>query len=206
MRDRRRLFVLLAVTALAVSAVGSGGFSTTTADRAVSVDIVRDENAYMRLSFPDSLGTIDENQQKTFLTVQNQFAEDNVDIQVDPSIDNTALEASWENLDSTLPSGQSSDVKVSPVCNNASAEGTISATISFDVTADGIDVFAETTERRTVAVTVDCTAPEGDTDPSSSATENTTSGNASTSATSPNATAHATTEGSTGRTTQTITE
>jgi len=155
MRNRRRLFALLAVTALAVSAVGTGGFSTTTADRGVTVDVVGDENAYMALEYKDK--TVSEGTH-SLVTATNQFAQDvsfTISANVEQSHTNLSVSVNGDISDENISPGDSTDLDVTLDCtNNETADR--SATVSFSATADGDGVFATTSERRSVTYTVEC--------------------------------------------------
>ncbi|MBX0322290.1 hypothetical protein EGH21_04490 [Halomicroarcula sp. F13] len=152
-----RVAVLLAVAAVAALAVGSGGFSAVSADRQVRVDVVGDADAYMSLTYPDAGVSLDgATVEDTFLTVRNQFTQP-VDFTV------TYTVSTGDGLDGTPTSdsvtrrsvgvGEEFDVPIAVRCG---ASGTQYATVSFDVTADGADVFAETTDARSVEYVVDC--------------------------------------------------
>ncbi|MFW5950326.1 MAG: hypothetical protein ACOCR6_03145 [archaeon] len=158
MRNRWRVFMLLAMVVLAVSTVGTGAFTSTTADRSVTVDVVGDEHAHMALEYDTDWTTIDENEEITFLTVQNQFVKDDIDIDVSPSIDNNTLNTTWENRHGTLDTGENLETKVAFECADDTAGDEVDVTLSFDVTADGDEVFVETTEKRTVEFSVQCQA------------------------------------------------
>lgn len=160
MRNRRRVLVLLAVTAAAVAAVGSGSFTATTADRGVSVDVVGDENAYLALDYPDK--EVDNGSTPTFLTVTNRFTTTLDDITVEywvgESVDNLASRDDGTLQNESVGVGEARSFgDVTLTCPNNST-GTETATVYFDVTAygDGIDV--ETTKDRTVELTVNCSA------------------------------------------------
>ncbi|WP_136690113.1 hypothetical protein [Halorhabdus amylolytica] len=158
MHDRRRLFVLLAVAVAAVATVGSGGFSTTTADRSVTVDVVGDANAYMALEYDGT--EVNDGDEPTFLTVTNQFTQP-VDVTVEYSVTGN-VEADpndgtlGDDEDTDLAIGESVDFSEFTLTCATNETGTRTATVTFDVTAEGTDVFAETTDSRQVTYSVDC--------------------------------------------------
>lgn len=176
MRDRRRLLALFTVTVLAVSVVGTGGFSTTSADRSVTVDVVGDENASMALEYPVDASAGTAPTTVTFLEVTNQFTQ-SVDVTVEPDVDTDAdLDASVSSPgDPDFRPGESAAGTVQFTCGENASESE-SATVTFDVTADGDTVYAETAESRSVDYTVQCASDEAQSSTAENETTETSTG------------------------------
>ncbi|WP_135305378.1 hypothetical protein [Haloarcula amylovorans] len=156
---RRVALAVVAVAALAF-AVGSGGFSSVTADRTTSVHVVGDEDAYMALEYPDEPVTLSGGEQydDAFVTVRNQFTETvNFTVEYDVST-SEGLRASPARDTVSNPSvgvGKKRDVSVQFECQSS---GDHEATVTFSAQADGSDVSAETTEPRTVEYDIGCSS------------------------------------------------
>jgi hypothetical protein len=156
----RNALVALVVLVVAVGlSTGTGGFSSVSADRNVTVDVVGDEDAYMALEYPDGTVEVEADDSSTFLTATNQFTHP-VDFTIEYEIvdeDGVSVESDpGEKTVSNVTPGESFDVPVSYTCT---APGDGSATVSFNASAVGTDnasVVAETTDPRTVEYEVDC--------------------------------------------------
>jgi len=158
MRVRQIVLVAVFVAVVPTMLVGTGSFSSVTADRGVSVDTVGDSEAYMSLQYSEDaieLRGADQYPDEPFLTIGNNFG--------------THVEASLVSVDVTASNGVS--VEPEPVNNvlvgsgeefDVSADvtclstGVYSPSISFDVVVDGSAVSAETTEEREVTFDVRC--------------------------------------------------
>ncbi|MBX0295306.1 hypothetical protein [Haloarcula nitratireducens] len=156
---RRVALAVVAVAALAF-AVGSGGFSSVTADRTASVEVVGDEDAYMALNYSDSQVELSGSSEydDTFVTATNQFAQPvNFTIEYDVSTDEglSASPASDTVTSQSVGVGNERDVTVQFNCTGS---GQQNATVEFGARAEGASVFAETTENRTVEYQVDCSS------------------------------------------------
>ncbi|WP_276270692.1 hypothetical protein [Haloarcula litorea] len=151
---RSHLAVALAVVA-AVLVVGSGGFTAVSADRAVTVEVVGDANAYMALEYADTEVPTDGGATE-FVTVRNQFAQP-VDATVTYSVDAgsglSVPDGEQTAARDGLGVGDAATVSTTLTCTSP---GTHDATVSFHATADGEGVYAETTAPRTVEFAVDC--------------------------------------------------
>ncbi|WP_276270690.1 hypothetical protein [Haloarcula litorea] len=139
----RRAAALLGLAAVLALAIGSGGYSSVSADRQVTVEVVGDEDAYMSLEYRET-GEVEEG---SVLTVTNRFAE-TVDLtvwyrvedqQTDPSESGT-----MESFDGIGPG----DSVILTCADIGDSEGIA----SFDVAAEGSSVSAQTTDSRTVEI------------------------------------------------------
>ena len=155
---RRRVLMLCALVVVAGFAVGTGSYSAASVERDVTVDVVGDEDAYMSLLYSDDtvrLGGSDV-QEVTVVTVRNQFSQP-IDFAV--TVTATAgngITVQSDATDTTSVSsgiGESFDVPATVTCQTP---GQHRATLSFDVTATGESVSAETTTPRSVDYLVDC--------------------------------------------------
>ena len=156
----RKLFLGLCVLVASVGmGMGSGGFSSVDADRAVTVDVVGDESAYMSLDYSnETVEPIDGTKEVEFVTVANHFAEV-VDFTIDFTIETTGrltVESSSNSVvQKNVGTGENIDGTVTLECG-PSGSSSSTAIIDFDVTADGGGVSAKTTAERTVKYEVDC--------------------------------------------------
>lgn len=160
---RRRRIALLLLCAVAVSlTVGSGAFTSTTAERSVDVDVVGDDEAYMTLEYGDTVSVDADDANGTvtdeYLTVRNRFSQA-VDIEVTASVTRgDGVDVTVDDGMADLGVGQAASFDITGECAGRSGEYT--RTVSFDVTATGEGVSAETTRERTVTLEVTCPADE----------------------------------------------
>jgi len=156
----RKVFVGLCVlVASAGLGMGSGGFSSVDADRAVTVDVVGDESAYMSLDYSnETVEPIDGTKEVEFVTVANHFAEI-VDLRIDFTVDTTGglrVESSSDSIiQENVGVGENIDGTATLECDHSGSPSS-TAIIRFDVMADGDGVSAETSAKRTVEYEVDC--------------------------------------------------
>jgi len=156
----RKVFVALCVlVASAGLGMGSGGFSSMGADRAVTVDVVGEESAYMSLDYSnETVDPTDGTKEVEFVTVANHFAEV-VDFRIDFTVETTggltADSSSDPIIQENVGIGENVDGTVTLECDSSSSTSS-TAIIDFDVMADGDGVSAETTAERTVEYEVDC--------------------------------------------------
>ncbi|MFC6975375.1 hypothetical protein ACFQL1_13120 [Halomicroarcula sp. GCM10025709] len=150
----KHLALALALTAAATLAVSTEGFSSVSADRQVSVEVVGDEDAYMSLRYADTAEGADSGESVAFVTVSNYFNQP-VDLTVEYAVDSDEIADPTEHVDryDDVGVGESVDVSTAVECPPG---GTEQRVVSFDVSADGDSVYAETTSPRTVEYEVDC--------------------------------------------------
>jgi hypothetical protein len=155
---RRRVLVLCALVVIASFAVGTGSYSAASVERDVTVDVVGDDDAYMSLLYPDDtvrLGGSDAHE-VTVVTVRNRFRQA-IDFAVTVTVTaGDGLTVQSDAMETTSVSagiGESFDVPATVACQSP---GKYRATVSFDVTATGEGVIAETTTSRTVDYRVHC--------------------------------------------------
>lgn len=156
---RRLVLVSCALLSIAGLAVGSGGFSSTAADRGVSVAVVGDEDAYMALNYADRSvereATVGDEITLPVVDVTNQFTEA-VDVTVDYRVDDaTGLDTDDGSETAALGAGQATAVSTDVACTVA---GDYEITATFDATADGNGVAANTSRPRTVRYEITCLA------------------------------------------------
>lgn len=161
MGRRRRIALLALCVASATLVVGSGAFTSTSAERPVSVDVVGDDEAYMSLVYTDTTQvTVDDTNGTVtheYLTVQNRFGQQ-VTIDVNASADageGLAVTPYERTID--LDTGEETKLEAE---FNCTAPGDHEAEISFGVTATGEGITAETGQDRTVTFDVSCPADE----------------------------------------------
>ncbi|WEL17526.1 hypothetical protein SVXHr_1357 [Halorhabdus sp. SVX81] len=159
MSDSRWLIAGIAVIAGLYFSASTLGYEATTADRTVSVDVVGDEDAYLALSYPDRTISVDPNTEETLVNVENRFVQP-VEISL------TAVAHAGRGLSVDVPSidgqlltvGDRFTVPMSLTCTGRRNE-THTATVSFEVRADGESVSMETSASRTVTYSVVCPGP-----------------------------------------------
>ncbi len=173
LRRPRRIAVVGLLAACLLVVVSSGAFSSTEAERNVTVDVVGDEDAYMSLEYSSKdIDLSDETsvpatENQTYLTARNQFAEP-VDVTVSPSTETVANNLSVSATTTTkegIDSGQSKDFEAEIKCKTRFND-TRTAKMSFDVSANSnnndVTVEADATgELRTVKFRVDCPNKNG---------------------------------------------
>lgn len=149
---RRRILVLSALVAVIALAIGSAGFSSTSADRGVSVDTASDANAYLSLQYSNEpiSRTSDETVTKTFVTVENQLTE-SLDVTVEYTVTEPDGSSSSGSDSRTVGTGDTFDVDASFTCD---ADGAY--TVTFDVTAQSDSLSVDTTTGRTVTYDTTC--------------------------------------------------
>ncbi|WP_324756461.1 hypothetical protein [Haloarcula montana] len=152
----RRLALVLALAAAAMLTVSAQGFSSVSADRQVSVDVVGDEDAYMSLRYEDISLNADSHEtvEIEFLGVSNHFNQP-INFTVRYAVGSDGVDGPSREVETheDVDIGESFDVSTTAECTPSD---TIERTVSFDVQANGGSVFAETTSPRTVAYTVTC--------------------------------------------------
>lgn len=144
---RATIFLLCALVATAGITVSSGAFSSVAADRGVSVTVASDENAFVALTTPDSPSATSGDSAE-LVTVTNQFSEQVTVNVTDITTSDPALTATLDSQPGELGSGDSETAKVTLACDSP-----VTATISFDVEANGTSVNAKTTAKRSVETT-----------------------------------------------------
>lgn len=137
---------------------GTGSFSAVSAERGLAVDTVGDSDAYMALKYSDDdieLSGSDQYPAREFLTIGNNFGAD-----IDASLTSADVSAPGslslepESVDGRpVESGTEIAVATEVTCHSI---GEYSASLSFDVAADGDAVHAHTTDEREVTFDVHC--------------------------------------------------
>ena len=160
---RRHAILLLGGASSGAMSIGTGAFSSVEADRGVSVNVVKDENAYLGLD--DNAGT-------GFVRITNQFAGDldlsvtatlasgsgtvgvdaedgdiTIKIEVESDEDETDDGSSTSRVDIVIPTGEAADVTGD--CKG-SGEQTLDVTFSGSVSDTG------TTVNKSQTFTVKC--------------------------------------------------
>jgi len=154
---RKTVLVLCALAAVVGLAVGSGGFTSAELDRAMTANVVGDEEAYMSLAYPSDTEAVDAAVgapvETRLVTVTNRFTQP-IDVTVRYTSSGTRnVSMAGAASSSRLTAGESMDVAPALTCTQA---GQHDLTVSFNATATSEGVTAKTTEPRTVALHVDC--------------------------------------------------
>lgn len=171
---RRRTFLASSAAALGGTGllVGTQGFSTTEAERGISIDVVGDGDAFLRLEYPpQSIACAGEihlvkirnltGSALTSVTVSvksipdtlNLYRSDNAIMEGDEIV--VVDEAVGESLDI----GEEQSVQVTATAD----EGfTGAGEVAFHVSASGPGISIDTTAPRTVTVSCDCSGTDDD--------------------------------------------
>lgn len=155
-RPRRIVLVgLLAACLLVV--VSSGAFSSTEADRNVTVNVANEEDAYMSLDYSGG-GDVEEGDTESVLTVTNLFMESvEVSLETESSAEGNATKPIVNTPASSIDSGGSTSLEAEFGCKPGGTGNNHLATVTVtNVTFTGDNVSASTEEERTVEFDVDC--------------------------------------------------
>lgn len=148
----RRIATVVFALALLTSVVATGAFSTTTADRGISVDVVDDDEAYVGYEPGEiyAVNTTNQTTTETLITVTNRFSSSvelaDIDVDAHPALEIVVLDESGR-----IGAGESMDINAGIRCN----EEIMSSDVAVSVSVDGEDVAAALdgdTETRMVAV------------------------------------------------------
>ena len=161
MGRRRRIALLALCVASATLVVGSGAFTSTSAERPVSVDVVGDDEAYMSLEYEENEEVPElsagESTKEEYLTVRNRFGQ-SVTIDVDAvTTVSGGLDVDVTEKNRSLGLGNEMNLSADFTCNDP---GGYEPEIQFEVSATGDGVYAETGQDRTVTFDVSCPADE----------------------------------------------
>lgn len=150
---KRRRFILS--TGVAASGagllVGSGAFSRVESQRNVTIEVVGDDDAYLRLIYEDAEVICEE--EIVLVTIQNQLkhAFEIVDISLD--FDEDHLIIGEPAFPDSLDVGETGEVKVLVACTNADE---FTSTLSFDIHVDDPDLGGVLAQSRSIEVTCFC--------------------------------------------------
>lgn len=149
----RRTFVAgLGTATLGGSALlASGSYSRVESQRAVTIETVGDEDAYLRLVYQDS-EIEDCERQITLVELTNQFKEPLDDIEVD--FETTNENITFEELDAPeeLGVGEAAVVTLDASCTS---DEPVTTTVTFTIEAEGEETSV-TVQDRTIEVTCEC--------------------------------------------------
>lgn len=141
MNTRRLALVVLAVASL-TAVVGSGAFSSVSAERGVYVSVVDDEDAYLGLSWHE----LDRCGEQDFVTVQNRFATPLLD--VDVAVEQTdRLDATVSNVPDHLGVGESATVRIRLEPENADEVDDRSVAVRIETHGPSATVEVDQRER-----------------------------------------------------------
>lgn len=142
----RHVSLALALAALVAFSVGTGGVSSTTAERGVSIAIVDDERAYLGIEAVDTNATSGE--EITLFRLTNRFDHELSELDGAVMNDDMSIEMA---MPATLAPGASGPVNATFECTENTTEETI---VQIEVAGDGVSVVTNET------VTVECTTAE----------------------------------------------
>lgn len=153
---KRRKFILGTATAsIGGSALlGSGAFSRVDSHRNVHIEIVGDDDAYLRLEYPtveivDCAGTV------TLLTITNRLkaAIDGVEFELIDSDDNLDVE-DIELPDTPIGVGEQGEVTAVIACSED-----VTSRVGFEINVGGTDLAVEAHRTDADAIDVECACP-----------------------------------------------
>lgn len=161
---------MLGGTSVGALTLGSGAFSSTTAERGVNVNVVTDDKALVGYEVREDIGQDDsesgfpelvvmagENGNRTLVTVTNRFSENatiqitDVEVTTQSDEEPDVVDVEWDERE--FGPGEAADVRGSIVCSEAGSD-----TVELTVTVEGVDdtgvtatLFGDTDTRRFVA-------------------------------------------------------
>jgi hypothetical protein len=150
----RRTLLAVAVLALSIAIVtGSGSFTSASAERPVSVQIVEDHSAFLGVDYQENVQVTITNGSETEtieLRIQNRFGE-----AIDVKVRKIRVDGPLTGENVTIPSEanhlQPYDEPTIPLTVTCHEEGTSS--ISYEILATGSSVRVEMTRKLTVQCT-----------------------------------------------------
>ena len=164
MKRRRVVLSFAAVLAGAGFLAGTRGFSSIEAERNVTIDVVGDENAFLRLEYPSQ--PVDCEGEFRLVEIGNLTTTDltSVVVSIESVPDGLSLDPT-DKIDvvdgdvdgETLETGESESVMIEVTDNGFTGTGEI----AFGVSVRGADISVDTTEPRTVDI--DCSQPTAET-------------------------------------------
>lgn len=164
MRERRWIIAGIVVLATLALSVGSSGYTATAGERSVTVDVVEDAEASLALSYARDRVAIEPNTEQTLVTVDNRLSRP-VDVVVDTTVEESCGLAVAQPTSERHSLGPGAEFAV-PIRVSCSGEqpGEGTATIRFDVRAEGEHIAFETGEPRAVTYAVKCPVRTASTD------------------------------------------
>ncbi|QZA88509.1 hypothetical protein K0C01_12120 [Salinarchaeum sp. IM2453] len=139
---RRRILLLLGGTSAGAFTLGSGAFSSTTAERDVRIEVVSDEQAFVGYDVQgenDSDETLpkivlDEGESEPLVNVTNRFTEE---ITITDATIKSDLDITLERDKDSIDGGETATID--GTCNNSKGEDTV----ELDITLEGDRVSAD---------------------------------------------------------------
>lgn len=149
----RRISIVLLAVGILIGITATGGFSTTVADRDMTVSVVEDENAYVGYNSPSALN-VSNGDQMTLVTVSARLdtAIDVTDVSVDSP---TNLTVDIGPYPTDIGPGDSGAITASISCSSNVTAKPLRVTITVSGSDVSATVFGGTETRR---MTVDCHA------------------------------------------------
>ncbi len=128
MGRRRQIALLGLAVASLMLATGSGAFTSTSADRGVSVSVVEDDRAYLSHSWHE----LDRCGNQDLVTITNRFSTTLTEVNV-TVVDSEGVTPEINNEPEQLGPGESATVKINPHApENASQEIERSVTVTIE--------------------------------------------------------------------------
>lgn len=165
----RHVALALSVVVVIAFTVGTGGFSSMTADRGVSIAVADDENAYLGIETdePDAVRANalanEDGRETTLLTLTNRFSSAvTIDARVPDAGDGLAI-TDIETL--TLSGGDSGTMAATVTCDTP-----VDREVTVEINASGTGIEVKTDEQ----IAVDCAPAATTTPPANGTTEDTT--------------------------------
>jgi len=164
----RRKFLLGSTAVLTGTGLlaGTQGHSQVESQRAVRLQVEDDENAYLRLVFPDATVVEIECERKIRIPIQNRTKEKLTGITVQPEIVGDGIEVTNVDSPDSLATGEEGTIVVTLECG----EGTDSATaeFGFEIEVEGESGDTLIQAHRGEEISLECSCPETETNSSSS--------------------------------------
>lgn len=163
---RRNLILLLSSTSAGALTIGSGAFSSMSAERGVNLDVVPDSEALVGYEvhadvepgdtesdaeFPEFVVTAGENKERTLVTVINRLGEDTtleiVDVEVTTQDDEepNIIDTEWDNN----PVDATADIRGTILCDETGSD-VVELTVTVEAAGINATLFGDTDTRRFV--------------------------------------------------------
>jgi hypothetical protein len=150
---RRNLILILGGTSVGSLTIGSGAFSSVTADRDVDINTVPDNQALVGYEvkadedsdgdLPEIVFTSGESEKRTLVRVKNRVGEEIKLTDVDINTD--LVEIEWD--DETFDSGHYTDIRGIGECDSEES-ATVELTVSVEGAGLSVQLFGDTKTRR----------------------------------------------------------
>lgn len=149
----RVLGIALLAVAVCLAIVGTGGFSSTAADRSVTVEVAEDESAYVGYDSPEEI-SIDANESETvrLVILTNRFHVEFDITDVDVDAPDSLTVRNLTGVSESAPVGETIEIKAELACDDSFDNKALSVTVRVDSGDVETEVLGDV-ETRNISVT-----------------------------------------------------